>query len=279
MLDTENPPTTTTSVVSPTTEISVIQVETVHAVPMIHPDDPPAPDPGWDYLDLGAYVAARLRVARGFEDEANKSARRSSVEVWYAGAALKIIRDTEGKDKGWVAWIEANRLSVTTCYQAMRLHDRSRSVENVRHLTIGEARVKYQVEKAKWTVPSLKPVPKAPKLPDATPPTTTSVVSPTPGSTESTSILDEATIEDLQTDTGGTDAPILGRVESFGHVVDTLTDMLTEMDEDDWRSPEARSLLPKLETAMAIIQKATMQIIQDKPRRKRGKKGVASEPA
>ena len=208
--------------------------------PILDPDDPPSPSWGWDYADLGVYVAARLRGGKSAEDTAIRSARRSSIEVWYAGYALTIVRNREGKDKGWVAWIEANRLSVTNCYEAMRLYQRSGSVENVRALTIGEAREKFQVAKAKWSLPggtTTKPPKRVVVTSEVN--TTTSEINPIskPVEVYSNRLIDVLT-----------------------HDVDNLTDTVTGANPEEWRSADHETLIIRLETAIEVLQRARRAI-------------------
>ena len=227
--------------------------------PILDPDDPPAPSWGWDYADLGVYVAARLRGGKSAEDTAIRSARRSSIEVWYAGYALTIVRNREGKDKGWVAWIEANRLSVTNCYEAMRLYQRSGSVENVRALTIGEAREKFQVAKAKWSLPGGTTT-KTPKRGVVTSEvnTTTSEINPI-------SKLVEVSSNRL--------------IDVLTHDVDNLTDTVTGVNPEEWRCADHNTLIIRLETAIEVLQRARRAIKEANrsPRNRPSRKVTTSE--
>jgi hypothetical protein len=119
--------------------------------------DPPMPSPEADYLALGVYVRDRFQARQQFEDQATGLGRRSAVQMWYAGAALDIIHRRETKEKSWKNWCNTLGFNVGTCYEAMRLYKRSGSVENIRGMTITEARSTYKTDKGTWTPPGAEP--------------------------------------------------------------------------------------------------------------------------
>lgn len=127
--------------------------------PVGHPPeaDPPPPKEDADYFELGTYIKEHLRAGDDHEERAAGLVRRTTVERWYAGWALKIVHQRETKDRRWVGWCQAHGLNIGTCHEAMRLYERSGSVEKVRGLTITEARKQYQTHKKTWTPPGGEP--------------------------------------------------------------------------------------------------------------------------
>lgn len=111
------------------------------------------PDAGADYFQLGMYINSHLKASSDHEEKSKQQSRQATIHKWYAGAALRIVRDREGKDGSWVRWCKAHGLNISTCYEAIRLCNRSGSIENVKDLTITEARRKYRTDKKSYLPP------------------------------------------------------------------------------------------------------------------------------
>lgn len=137
-------------------------IEILQNTPETSTDEPELslPNKDADYIDLGVYIKKHLQAGDRAEDQAQGFGRRTTVHRWYAGAALKIVQDRETRQGKWVEWCRAHGFNLGTCYEAIRLHQRSGSVENVRNLTITEARKKYQTDRRTFTEPGAKPQPK-----------------------------------------------------------------------------------------------------------------------
>ncbi|KAJ3082383.1 hypothetical protein HK102_001745 [Quaeritorhiza haematococci] len=111
--------------------------------------DPPTPKPEWSFRELEDYIRERLQTGERLEAESLKIGKRSAVEVWYAGMALDIIREKRTTKGAWVQWLEAHELNLDTCYQAIRLFQRAESVDDLRDLTLAQARKKYRTDRGK----------------------------------------------------------------------------------------------------------------------------------
>lgn len=111
--------------------------------------DPPTPKPEWSFRELEDYIRERLQTGERLEAESLKIGKRSAVEVWYAGMALDIIREKRTTKGAWVQWLDAHELNLDTCYQAIRLFQRAESVDDLRDLTLAQARKKYRTDRGK----------------------------------------------------------------------------------------------------------------------------------
>jgi hypothetical protein len=255
--------TITTSTVTLTTELVTDAI-----------DDPPVPDAGWDYADLGVYVRDRLRDSEAFDQQALALVRRSAVQVWYAGAALAIVQKRETKEKGWTAWCRMHGFNLDTCYQAIRLFQRSGSVENVRALTITDARTKYSTARS-LNAPHK---PQTPKNPTGLPPTITSTTpaiedpTPAPG-TGSTPVT-----EDPVGASGGEirGERTIGTWGRFRETLEGLTDAVKALSGDDNASHDdgdREAMASRIDAAIEALRKAKKQIL---PARKQTRKGSAA---
>ena len=129
------------------------------AIPSREPELTP-PDEKSDYIDLGFYIKQHLQVGDRLVGEVAAIERKTTVHRWYAGAALKIVQDRETKGRKWVVWCQNHGFNLGTCYEAIRLFQRSGGVENVEDLTITEARKKYQTSKRSFLPPGQAPPPR-----------------------------------------------------------------------------------------------------------------------
>lgn len=111
--------------------------------------DPPTPKPDWSFRQLEDYIRERLQTGERLEAESLKIGKRSAIEVWYAGMALDIIREKRTTKGAWVQWLDDHELNLDTCYQAIRLFQRAETVDDLRDLTLAEARKKYRTDRGK----------------------------------------------------------------------------------------------------------------------------------
>jgi len=118
------------------------------------------PDKDADYIDLGVFIKKHLQAGDQAEDQAKGLGRQTTVHRWYAGAALKIVQDRETKERRWVEWCRAHGFNLGTCYEAIRLFTRSGGVENVRNMSITDARKTYQTDRKSFIPPGAQPTKK-----------------------------------------------------------------------------------------------------------------------
>jgi hypothetical protein len=118
-------------------------------VPVQDQPDPAIPSEKWTFYELESYVRERLSNGTRLENESLKLGMRAAIEVYYAGMALDVIREKRTTKGSWTQWMLDHDLKNTSCYEAIRLFQRVESVEDLRKLTLTEARDKYRTKVGK----------------------------------------------------------------------------------------------------------------------------------
>jgi hypothetical protein len=95
------------------------------------------------------------------EKEAILQAHKSAVDLFWAGAALWLIRDKLKKEDRWVKWQKAKKLARSTVIEAINLYENAKSPDALVGLGITEAKERFGVVKPKpapsTSTPTKKP--------------------------------------------------------------------------------------------------------------------------
>src|SRR5262245_15120073 len=81
------------------------------------------PDQSWTVEQLAIYAKGKVASSAHAEKEAILQAHKSAVALFWAGAALWLIRDKLKKEERWVAWQKANKLARSTVLEAVALYE------------------------------------------------------------------------------------------------------------------------------------------------------------
>jgi hypothetical protein len=107
------------------------------------------PDQSWTVEQLWVYAKGKLASSAQGAKEAILVAHKSAVALFWAGAALWLIRDKLKKEERWVAWQKANKLARSTVLEAVALYENAKSPDALVGLGITEAKERFGVVKAK----------------------------------------------------------------------------------------------------------------------------------
>lgn len=102
------------------------------------------PKASWSVEELTTYVKERLGEARRLNQEALGLRRKSAVEVYEAGSALKLIKQKLKLEKTWKSWVAENELKFSTVSEAIRLFEKS-TPDEIANLTISQAKRCYGI--------------------------------------------------------------------------------------------------------------------------------------
>jgi hypothetical protein len=226
--------------------------------PVIPSDDaePTPPTDKMDYYELGAYIRDQFQAGTSLEEESLRIGRRSAARWWLAGQALQIVHDKEKKDQNWKVWCMNYSLNLDTCYQAIRLFQRSGSIEKVKELSITEARSYYQTNKARWKPPEVEPEGGQP-VANAT--TTTGPIAATAEAAEPTTEGTTPTAAEAgdgpKGGTKGTELGILGRLREE---LEDLADVAAALAKPDATIKEADATLAikRIDEVMVKLREA-----------------------
>jgi hypothetical protein len=134
---------------------------TVEGDQVVRADLDKKPDPSWTVEQLAIYAKGKMASSVQAEREAILQAHKSAVDLFWAGAALWLIRDKLKKEERWVAWQKANKLARSTVLEAIALYENAKSPDALVGLGITEAKERFGVVKPKpapsTSTPTKKP--------------------------------------------------------------------------------------------------------------------------
>jgi hypothetical protein len=123
----------------------------VEGVQVVGADADKKPDPSWTVEQLASYAKGKMASSAQAEKEAILQAHKSAVDLFWAGAALWLIRDKLKKEERWVAWQKANKLARSTVLEAIALYENTMSPDALVGLGITEAKERFGVVRPKPT--------------------------------------------------------------------------------------------------------------------------------
>lgn len=103
------------------------------------------PNSSWATTRLEAYVKGRLASSGQAERQSILQAEKAAVDLYWAGCALKIIRDqkkSEGRG-AWTAWLTENDLAPSTVNDATLLYEHAKTPDALRGLGITVAKERF----------------------------------------------------------------------------------------------------------------------------------------
>ena len=117
------------------------------AVPLNEPTDT-IPDESWSLDQLAQFACNGLAESKRLTAEATCLARKSTVQVFWAGCALKIAKPkVKSEEKNWGDWLEERGIPRTNAWEATELHRLAKKVEAVADLGLTEAKQKFGITK------------------------------------------------------------------------------------------------------------------------------------
>jgi hypothetical protein len=122
---------------------------TVEGDQVVRADLDKKPDPSWTVEQLAIYAKSKMASSAQAEKEAILQAHKSAVDLFWAGAALWLIRDRLKKEERWVAWQKANKLARSTVLEAIALYENAKSPDTLVGLGITVAKERFGVVKPK----------------------------------------------------------------------------------------------------------------------------------
>jgi hypothetical protein len=121
---------------------------TVEGGQVVRAEPEKKPDQSWTVEQLWVYGKGKLASSAQGAKEAILVAHKSAVDLFWAGAALWLIRDKLKKKERWVAWQKANKLARSTVLEAIALYENAKSPDALVGLGITEAKERFGVVKA-----------------------------------------------------------------------------------------------------------------------------------
>lgn len=122
---------------------------TVEGDQVVRADPDKKPDPSWTVEQLAIYAKGKMAASVQAEKESILQAHKSAVDLFWAGAALWLIRDKLKKEERWVAWQKANKLARSTVLEAIALYENAKSPDALVGLGITAAKERFGVVKPK----------------------------------------------------------------------------------------------------------------------------------
>jgi hypothetical protein len=117
------------------------------AVPLNQPTDA-IPDESWSLDQLAQFACNGLAESKRLTAEATCLARKSTVQVFWAGCALRIAKPkVKSEGKNWGDWLEERAIPRTNAWEATELHRLAKKVEAVADLGLTEAKEKFGITK------------------------------------------------------------------------------------------------------------------------------------
>jgi hypothetical protein len=125
----------------------------------IHPSDPTQvvplnepsealPSESWTLDQLGQYAAAGVAEVKRLNAEVACLARKSSVQIFWAGAALAYAQPKlKAEGKKWTAWLKERKIPRTNAWEATELYRLAKDVKEVEKLPLAKAKKKFGVTK------------------------------------------------------------------------------------------------------------------------------------
>ena len=104
-------------------------------------EDKPSAD--WDLENLTGYVTHQ-------QDRLNALQKRTTVEVFRCGHALSLAKPlVESSEITWSEYLKQLGIKSTTAWEAIVLYENAGSEDNVKNMTLTQAKVQFSVVKAK----------------------------------------------------------------------------------------------------------------------------------
>jgi len=122
---------------------------TVQGGQVVRAEPEKKPDQSWTVEQLAIYAKGKMASSAQAERDAILQAHKSAVDLFWASAALWLIRDNLKKEERWVAWQKANKLARSTVLEAIALYENAKSPDALVGLGITEAKERFGVVKAK----------------------------------------------------------------------------------------------------------------------------------
>jgi hypothetical protein len=122
---------------------------TVEGDQVVRADPDKRPDPSWTVQQLAIYAEGKMASSAQAEKQAILQAHKSAVDLFWAGAALWLIREKLKDEKRWVAWQKAKKLARSTVLEAIALYENAKSPDALVGLGITEAKERFGVVKPK----------------------------------------------------------------------------------------------------------------------------------
>lgn len=188
------------------------------------------PNSSWATTRLEAYAKGRLASSGQAERQSILQAEKAAVDLYWAGCALKIIRDqkkSEGRG-AWTAWLTENDLAPSTVNDATLLYERAKTPDALRGLGI-------TVAKERFVRPCKK---KAGDDNDAPITTTTSPAKSSSGGKEKSASI-KPTDDDVEDDTDdhdelkADDSPVSNLIDNLASEVEEIAQRLNEIAQDE----------------------------------------------
>jgi hypothetical protein len=134
---------------------------TVEGDQVVRADPDKRPHPSWTVEQLAIYAKGKMASSAQAEKQAILQAHKSAVDLFWAGAALWLIREKLKDEKRWVAWQKAKKLARSTVLEAIALYENAKSPDALVGLGITEAKERFGVVRPK-PAPSTSPPTKKP---------------------------------------------------------------------------------------------------------------------
>jgi hypothetical protein len=122
---------------------------TVEGDQVVRADPDNKPNPSWTVEQLAIYAKGKMAASVQAEKDAILQAHKSAVDLFRAGAALRLIRDKLKKEERWVAWQKANKLARSTVLEAIALYENAKSPDALVGLGITQAKERFGVVRPK----------------------------------------------------------------------------------------------------------------------------------
>jgi sulfur carrier protein ThiS len=103
------------------------------------------PDSSWETSRLETYAKGRLASSGQAERQSILQAEKAAVDLYWAGCALKIVRDqkkSEGRG-AWTAWLNEKGLAPSTVNDATLLYEHAKTPDALRGLGITVAKERF----------------------------------------------------------------------------------------------------------------------------------------
>lgn len=103
------------------------------------------PDSSWETSRLEAYAKGHLASSSQAERQSILQAEKAAVDLYWAGCALKIVRDqkkSEGRG-AWTAWLNEKGLAPSTVNDATLLYEHAKTPDALRGLGITVAKERF----------------------------------------------------------------------------------------------------------------------------------------
>jgi hypothetical protein len=123
--------------------LALNQLDRTQVIPL---DRVPIPNSGQSLDELARQVRAFLDQSRALNGEAASLQRRSTVQLFFAGMALRYAKEQAIRlGIPWQKWLKDNGIPLRTADEAMQLASRAKTVESIKDLRPTEAKRKFGI--------------------------------------------------------------------------------------------------------------------------------------